>query len=155
MTHTLSDGNYYSAPYLLCSFVLCKCAECIIITFIASFGNRHKYCKMHYAKVNIRLEMEFNLYMYTSKGKKLRTPMSLSWISDLIMYKAAIPLFSIRIRIRIRIRVRNILMRTPYFTFQYPSNVASFFHLTFNCAYIILLQCIIYRKMQHVLSKTW
>ena len=43
--------------------------------------------------------------------------------------KAAILRFSIRIRIRIRARVRNILMWTPYITFQYPSNVSFFYTL--------------------------
>jgi len=40
----------------------------------------------------------------------------------------AIPRFSIRIKIR----VRHNLMRTPYSTFQYPSNVSSYVSLFLN-----------------------
>jgi len=48
--------------------------------------------------------------------------------------KAAIPRFSIWIRMRIRFS-----MRTPYSTFQYPSNVSACVYLTINSAYIISL----------------
>ena len=51
--------------------------------------------------------------------------------------KAAIPRFGIRIRMRISIRIRTISMRTPYFTFQYPSNVYACFNFTLNRAFII------------------
>jgi len=57
----------------------------------------------------------------------------------LYMIKAAIPRFSIWIRMRISIRIRKVSMRTPYFTFQYPSNVYVCLYLTLNSAYVISL----------------
>jgi len=57
---------------------------------------------------------------------------------EIWMSKVAIQRFSIPMWMSIVIRVRKILMRTPFSTFQYPSNVSAYFYLTFNCACIIL-----------------
>jgi len=67
--------------------------------------------------------------------------------------KAAIPRFSMRIRMRISMRIRKISMRTPYSTFQYPSNVSDCVYLTINSAYIISLSFT--WKCNVFLSKMW
>ena len=64
-------------------------------------------------------------------------------------HSAAIPRFSIRIRMRIR----KISMRTPYSTFQYPSNVSACVYITINSAYIISLSFT--WKCNVVLSTMW
>jgi len=66
-----------------------------------------------------------------------------SWIDSYFTkdwVKTLIPRFIIRIRMRISIRIRKISMRTPYSTFQYPSNVSACvislsFTLKFNTFY--------------------
>jgi len=58
---------------------------------------------------------------------------------------------------RISIRIRNISMRTPYSTFQYPSTVSACFYLTLNRlgAYLGHNIVIIHMKLRHLLAKMW
>jgi len=73
-------------------------------------------------------ELQFEIKYKTQEKMHIKT-----------ISKAAIPRFSIRIRMRIRMLIRKVSMRTPYSTFQYPSNISVCVYLTINSAYIISL----------------